>query len=86
MIAAIPVDYFGFRSTGSILGFANILAGVGVAIGPYIGGYIFDTTGSYNYMVFMCIIGTFGAIILASLLGPPLKLLPYRQGQSQLTY
>jgi len=71
VIAALPADYFGFKATGSILGFAVILAGMGVAIGPYLGGYIFDTTQSYNYMVIMCIIASIAAIISASLLRPP---------------
>jgi MFS family permease len=74
VIAALPADYFGFKATGSILGFAVILAGMGVAIGPYLGGYIFDTTQSYNYMVIMCIIATIAAIISASLLRPPVRI------------
>lgn len=71
VIAAFPADYFGYKATGSILGFAVILAGIGVAIGPYLGGYIFDTTHSYNYMVIMCIMASIAAIISASLLRPP---------------
>jgi len=74
LISAIPADYFGFRATGQILGAAAIFCGVGVAIGPYIGGYIFDTTFSYNYMVILCIMATIAAIISTSLLRPVLKL------------
>ena len=85
VITAFPADYFGLRATGSILGFANIMAGVGIAMGPYIGGFFFDTTHSYDYMVLMCIMGTLGAIISSSLLTPPLKLLPFRQGEGQLS-
>jgi MFS family permease len=82
VIAAFPADYFGFKATGSILGFAEILAGVGVAIGPYVGGHIFDLTHSYNYMVIMCIMATIAAIISASLLRPPFKLrLPSKVGE-----
>ena len=44
VIAALPADYFGYKATGTILGFSAIMAGVGVAIGPYLGGYIFDVT------------------------------------------
>ncbi|MGA2468321.1 MAG: MFS transporter [Thermodesulfobacteriota bacterium] len=81
VIAAFPADYFGFKATGSIFGFANTLAGVGVAIGPYVGGYIFDSTRSYTYMILMCIMATIAAIISASLLRPPLKLSSSRRGQ-----
>lgn len=74
VIAAFPADYFGYKATGSILGFAAILAGIGVASGPYFGGYIYDTTQSYIYMVIMCIIATITATIFASLLRPPGKI------------
>lgn len=73
IVTAFPADYFGYRATGSILGFAVIMAGVGVAIGPYLGGYIFDATKSYNYMVVMCIIATIAAIISASHMTPVTK-------------
>jgi OFA family oxalate/formate antiporter-like MFS transporter len=73
VIAAFPADYFGFKATGSILGFANALAGVGVAMGPYVGGYIFDTTRSYDYMVVMCIIATIAAIVSGLFLTPVIK-------------
>jgi MFS family permease len=77
-IHAVPADYFGFRATGQILGAAAIFCGVGVAMGPYIGGYIFDTTFSYNAMVIMCIMATIAAIISTSLLRPVLKLYPFK--------
>jgi MFS family permease len=74
VIAAFPADYFGYKATGSILGFAVILAGIGVAMGPYLGGYIYDTTHSYSYMVIMCIIATIAATISASFLRPPVRI------------
>jgi OFA family oxalate/formate antiporter-like MFS transporter len=73
VIAAFPADYFGLKATGTIFGFVVIMAGIGVAIGPFMGGYIFDITHSYNYMVAMCIIATFIAIVLASSMKTPEK-------------
>ncbi|MCK4782881.1 MAG: MFS transporter [Desulfobacteraceae bacterium] len=70
VIAAFPADYFGVRATGAIIGFGVIMAGVGVAIGPYLGGYFFDATQSYDLMVVMCIIATIAAIISALFLRP----------------
>jgi MFS family permease len=70
IIAAFPADYFGLQATGSIIGFFVLMAGIGVAIGPYLGGYIFDTTQSYEYMIVMCIIATIGALISALLIRP----------------
>lgn len=45
--AASAADIFHGRHFGSILGFADIGWGVGATLGPWLGGYIYDTTGSY---------------------------------------
>ena len=70
VIGVFPADYFGGKATGTILGFAILMAGVGVAIGPYLGGYIYDATQSYDYMIVMCIIATIAGIISALFLRP----------------
>jgi MFS family permease len=70
LLAAFPADYFGHKATGAILGFLAIMAGIGIALGPYLGGYIFDATGSYDYVIVMCIMATIATIISASLLKP----------------
>jgi MFS family permease len=44
-------DLFIGRSFGSILGFSNIAFGVGQGIGAWVGGAIFDATGSYSWAV-----------------------------------
>ena len=46
-----------------------IAAGIGVATGPYLGGYVFDVTQSYDYMVVICLISTAIAAIFARFLG-----------------
>lgn len=73
VIAAFPADYFGSRATGAIFGFSMIIVGIGGAIGPYVGGYIFDITHSYTYMIGISILATIVGIVLASLLKPPAK-------------
>jgi MFS family permease len=73
VIAAFPADYFGLKATGAIFGFVVIMAGIGVAIGSFMGGYIFDITHSYNYMIVMCILATIIAMVLASLMKTPEK-------------
>lgn len=45
--AASAADLFHGRHFGSILGFADLGFGLGATLGPWLGGYIFDTTGSY---------------------------------------
>lgn len=73
VIAAFPADYFGLRATGTILGFSVIMAGIGIAIGPYLGGYFFDVTHSYEGMLVICIIATVAAILSASFITPVRK-------------
>ncbi|MBI2328904.1 MAG: MFS transporter [Chloroflexi bacterium] len=46
--AAATADLFHGRHFGSILGSADTGWGIGATLGPWLGGYIFDTTGSYT--------------------------------------
>jgi MFS family permease len=64
---------FGLKATGTILGFMVIFAGVGVALGPFIGGHISDVTGSYYYMRWVYLITSIASIIFASLIKVPEK-------------
>jgi MFS family permease len=72
IIAAFPADYFGLKATGAILGFGVIMCGVGIALGTYIGGFIFDTMQSYDYVLIICAASTVAALI-AALFMLPLK-------------
>ena len=65
IVGAFPADYFGFKAIGEILGLIVVLCGIGVAIGPYLAGFIHDVTQSYNYVIVMCIIANGAAIISA---------------------
>lgn len=47
-LSAIPADVFGGRQLGAILGFVQAGGGLGGAIGPFLGGWLFDVTGSYR--------------------------------------
>ena len=47
MVTALIGDTFGTRSLGVIMGVIGIWWGLGAAIGPAIGGGIFDASGSY---------------------------------------
>jgi MFS family permease len=60
-VSALVGDIFGLRNIGKILGMQDIGYGIGAAIGPAIGGFIFDIRGSYS-LAFL-----FGAV--AMLLG-----------------
>jgi MFS family permease len=41
VIAAFSADYFGLKATGTIFGFVVIMAGIGLAIGTFMGGIYF---------------------------------------------
>ena len=47
-LSAIPADVFAGRQLGAILGVVQAGGGLGGAIGPFLGGWLFDVTGSYQ--------------------------------------
>ncbi|MEE8472807.1 MAG: MFS transporter [Dehalococcoidia bacterium] len=47
MFPAIMGDLFGMASLGALVGANHLAVSVGAAIGSFLGGYIFDVTGSY---------------------------------------
>jgi MFS family permease len=62
---------FGLRSHGLILGVINLFGFTfGAAVGPLIGGYIFDMTSSYQLAFIVCGALSVGGLVLAALLSP----------------
>jgi MFS family permease len=47
-LSAIPADAFSGPHLGAILGVVQAGGGLGGAIGPFLGGWLFDVTGSYQ--------------------------------------
>jgi MFS family permease len=47
-LSAIPADTFAGPHLGAILGVVQAGGGLGGAIGPFLGGWLFDVTGSYQ--------------------------------------
>jgi MFS family permease len=64
--AALVSDTFGLGKIGSIFGLLEISFGIGAALGPFIGGIIFDVSQKYS-LAFL--IGA-GAMLLITLLVP----------------
>src|SRR3989338_5439056 len=50
-------EYFGQRNLGAVFGGAAMISSLGMALGPAVGGWIFDTSGGYGFLY----IGSFGA-------------------------
>ena len=61
---------FGLRSHGVILGFIDVSFDVGAAIGPFLTGYIFDITGSYQSAFLVCVAISIVGLVLTALLKP----------------
>jgi len=49
-------DIFAGKKLGTIFGFLEITFGLGSAFGTWLGGYIFDLTGSYRWAFSLCIL------------------------------
>lgn len=62
-VTALIGDIFGLYSLGAIMGVLDVGWGIGAAIGPALGGLIFDLTASYSSAIF---IGAL-AMVVASL-------------------
>jgi len=62
VIAPLVADLFGVRSHGTIFGAVNLSGSLGGAFGPFMAGYIFDKTDSYQPAFFIFIIACIAAL------------------------
>lgn len=69
----IAGDLFGLYAVGAIVGLEMLGTSLGGAIGPVLGGYIFDVTKSYYYAFFGGAAGVLIAIVLILWLRSPQK-------------
>src|SRR5262249_44083283 len=56
LYAVLVRDAFGPRLMGTLFGAVSMFASLGMALGPWAGGWVFDTYGSYAWLYF----GSFG--------------------------
>jgi MFS family permease len=56
LYAILVRDYFGARTMGTIFGAVAFVSTLGMALGPWAGGWLYDTFGSYVWLY----IGSFG--------------------------
>ncbi|MFC2031940.1 MFS transporter [Chloroflexota bacterium] len=70
LMSPIVAWLFGLRSLGVVLGVITIGATLGSMIGPFLAGYIFDATGSYDVaLMSLAILSTLGLVLAISLSG-----------------
>ena len=67
--------YYGHAPTGSALGAQFLGAGLGMALGGWIGGIIYDATGSYDIALILSVAASLGGMLSIALLESPNKLL-----------
>ncbi|MDE3089817.1 MAG: MFS transporter, partial [Chloroflexota bacterium] len=63
LINALTADLFEGPAFGTINGYNITAFGLGGALGPWLGGYLFDTTGHYTIAFWFALIATFVATL-----------------------
>jgi MFS transporter, OFA family, oxalate/formate antiporter len=67
----VASELYGLLALGSISAIVAFAQDIGGAAGPYLAGYIFDVTSSYNWAFIVCALSAFVALIISALLTPP---------------
>jgi MFS family permease len=78
LYAVIAREYFPMRITGTVFGAATMVSALGMALGPALGGWIFDTFQGYGFLF----IGSLGIGIGAAAIAltfPPARTAPQPQ-------
>ena len=64
-LSTIPADVFDGPHLGAILGVVQSGGGLGGAIGPFLGGWLFDVTGSYRLAFLAACVAVAGSAVAA---------------------
>jgi MFS family permease len=75
LYAVLAREYFGPRIMGTVFGAATMVSAIGMALGPLVGGWVFDTYASYAWLYIGSSAVALGAVAIAFLFPP----LPARQ-------
>jgi MFS family permease len=73
LYAVLVREYFGARIMGTVFGAVAAFASLGMALGPWFGGWVFDTFNGYSWLY----VGSFGiglaAVAVALTFPPPVR-------------
>ncbi len=75
-LSAIPADVFAGPELGAILGVVQAGGGLGGAIGPFLGGWLFDITGSYELAFMTAAVAVAGGAVAAWFAARPIGRAP----------
>ena len=71
LYASLVREYFGAAIMGTVFGAVAMLSTVGMAVGPWAGGWIYDNLGGYFWLyIISCAIGL-GGVGIALTFRPP---------------
>jgi len=70
IVSPIVADYFGIKSHGVLFGIVVLFGTVGGSIGPFLSGFIFDSTGSYDLAFWICTAMSLIGLIMIMTLKP----------------
>jgi MFS family permease len=65
LYAVLAREYFGQRILGAVFGAAAMVSSLGMALGPAIGGWVYDTFGQYTWMYLYSGAVGLGAVAIA---------------------
>ena len=71
LYAILVREYFGARIMGSMFGAVAMISTIGMAIGPFVGGFIFDHLGGYGWLYIGSSAIGLGAAAIAFVFRPP---------------
>jgi MFS family permease len=71
LYAILVREYFGARIMGTVFGAVGFASTVGMAAGPPVGGWLYDTFGSYGWLFIASSAIGLGAVAIALTFRPP---------------
>jgi MFS family permease len=71
LYAILVREYFGERIMGAAFGAVSLAATLGMAMGPWAGGWLYDAVGSYAWMFIGSAAIGVGAVVIALTFRPP---------------
>lgn len=70
LYAVLARGYFGQHVIGTVFGAATMLSAIGMAFGPWVGGWVFDTFHNYAWLFIGSLAVGLGAVAVASAFPP----------------